>query len=126
MTRLETEKLKEGIRLFREGHYFDAHDVWEEVWQNLSGNRKLFWQSLIQLSVACYHIENGNRKGAEGMLEKASQKIFSLQSQKSDKIFIQFHHLFQVLKNELESNIISSQTADLLNAIVTDDLLDSV
>ncbi len=122
----ESEKLKAGIRLFQEGNYFEAHDVWEEVWQDLSGHRRIFWQSLIQISVACYHIENGNIKGAEGMLEKASLKISALQSQNQNRILIQLGHLLQILKKEISGTVLSSATIDFMNEIISDDLLSFV
>jgi len=123
MTELESEKLKAGILLFQEGNYFDAHDMWEEVWQDLSGHKRIFWQSLIQISVACYHIENGNRKGAEGMLEKASHKISSLQLQMSHQCLTQISQLIQVLKAEIAVSVFSTETVQFMNEIITDDLL---
>lgn len=53
-----------GVRLFNRGEYFDAHDVWEDLWQDCPADDRRFYQSLIQAAVALYHWGNGNRSGA--------------------------------------------------------------
>ncbi len=29
---MDLEKFKEGVALFNQGHFFEAHEVWEEIW----------------------------------------------------------------------------------------------
>jgi hypothetical protein len=58
-----------GVQLFNHGEYFDAHEVWEELWQDCSGVDRRFYQSLIQAAVALYHGGNGNRAGAARLLD---------------------------------------------------------
>lgn len=70
--------LLKGIVCFQNGDYFEAHDLIEEAWQELSGNPKIFWQAVIQLSVSFYHFSSGNRSGATGLARKAFLKINSL------------------------------------------------
>ena len=33
---------------------FSAHDFFEDVWMDVSGNGKVLFQGLVQLSVGCY------------------------------------------------------------------------
>lgn len=49
----------EGIRLFNEGRYWDAHEVWEEIWAPLpkDSDERLFYQGLIQIAAALLHRE---------------------------------------------------------------------
>ena len=54
-----------GIDLFNHGEYFDAHDVWEELWTDCPAADRRFYQSLIQAAVALYHWGRRNRAGAE-------------------------------------------------------------
>ncbi|RFU70142.1 DUF309 domain-containing protein [Peribacillus saganii] len=54
---------------FNEGDYYTCHDLLEEMWMTDKGN--LFLKGLLQLSVAIYHYEYGNVKGARSMLEAA-------------------------------------------------------
>lgn len=65
----------EGVRQFCEGGYFEAHDLWEEFWQELRGPDRVFVQALIHLAVGTYHFENGNMKGAKSQLGKAATKL---------------------------------------------------
>jgi hypothetical protein len=53
-----------GVVLFNRGEYFDAHEVWEDLWQDCPAAERRFYQSLIQAAVALYHWGNGNRAGA--------------------------------------------------------------
>jgi predicted metal-dependent hydrolase len=58
------EQYLEGIRLFNEEEFFDAHDIWEELWAECEGGEKKFIQGLIQSAVALFHFGNENRGGA--------------------------------------------------------------
>jgi predicted metal-dependent hydrolase len=70
--------LQQGMADFRRGLYFEAHDAWEEVWRELSGRRRLFWQAMIQLAVGAHHWNNGNRRGCQSLWNKALNKCDDL------------------------------------------------
>ena len=70
--------LRRCLEHFRAHDYFAAHDDWEEVWRELSGPRRMFWQSMIQLVVGAYHFSNGNLRGCRGQWQKALQKCVDL------------------------------------------------
>jgi len=53
-----------GILLFNHGEFFEAHEVWEDLWLNTAGPERKFYQGLIQAAVALYHFGNGNFRGA--------------------------------------------------------------
>src|SRR5580704_14814540 len=53
-----------GIVLFNRGDYFEAHEVWEELWMESAGAEKRFYQGLIQAAVGLCHFCNGNVRGA--------------------------------------------------------------
>ena len=75
MTEHQRERFLEGIALFNRGEFFDCHEALEEVWLELSGERKKFLQGLIQVAVALHHLRNGNRVGAERLLAAAVEKL---------------------------------------------------
>ncbi len=77
----EIAGLQQGIAEFRQGLYFEAHDAWEEVWRELSGRRRLFWQAMIQLAVGTHHWNNGNRRGCQSVWNKALNKCDTLGQQ---------------------------------------------
>ena len=54
----------EGIRLFNACEFFEAHDVWEDLWADHRGPSRKFYQGLIQVAVALYHFGNENTRGA--------------------------------------------------------------
>jgi uncharacterized protein len=53
-----------GIVLFNRGDYFEAHEVWEELWMVSAGPEKRYYQGLIQAAVGLCHFCNGNVRGA--------------------------------------------------------------
>lgn len=57
-------RLLEGAALFNRGEFFDAHEVWEELWMDCPAGERRFVQALIQAAVAVYHFSRGNHTGA--------------------------------------------------------------
>jgi predicted metal-dependent hydrolase len=60
----EDPRYLEGIGLFNRGEYFDAHEVWEDLWKDCPAADRRFYQALIQAAVSIYHFERGNHQGA--------------------------------------------------------------
>ncbi len=54
----------QGIRHFNECEFFEAHDVWEELWTEYRGSARDFYKGLIQSAVCLHHFGNGNIRGA--------------------------------------------------------------
>ena len=54
----------QGIEYFNRCDFFEAHEVWEEVWQEYQGPSRKFYQGLIQVAVCLHHFGNGNTRGA--------------------------------------------------------------
>ena len=53
-----------GIEHFNVCDFFEAHEVWEELWQEYQGPSRKFYQGLIQVAVCLHHFGNGNTRGA--------------------------------------------------------------
>jgi hypothetical protein len=53
-----------GILFFNERDFFEAHEVWEDIWADSQAPERRFYQALIQAAVALYHFGNGNFGGA--------------------------------------------------------------
>jgi hypothetical protein len=64
-----------GIRLFNKHHFFDAHEVLEDVWRAAPPEQKKFLQGLIQLAVALHHQSTGNTVGALSLLKRAARNL---------------------------------------------------
>lgn len=55
----------QGCEHFNVCEFFEAHEVWEELWQEYSGPDRKFYQGLIQVAVCLHHFGNGNCRGAK-------------------------------------------------------------
>jgi hypothetical protein len=53
-----------GVVLFNQGDFFEAHEVWEDLWSEAAGDARKFYQGLIQAAVGLCHYCNGNLRGA--------------------------------------------------------------
>jgi hypothetical protein len=53
-----------GIAHFNACEFFEAHEVWEELWSDYQGPSRRFFQGLIQSAVCLHHFGNGNCRGA--------------------------------------------------------------
>ena len=69
------DPIQEGIRLFNDRFFFEAHEVLEGVWREDHGESKLFLQGLIQISAAYHHAQNGNIIGATTLLQRGAEKV---------------------------------------------------
>jgi predicted metal-dependent hydrolase len=58
----------EGLTLFNAGHYFEAHEVLEDLWRITPGPEREFYQGLIQLAVILHHLGRKNFRGAANVL----------------------------------------------------------
>jgi len=76
--RLDDEQraaFERGVDEFNRGFFFECHDTLEEMWSGLRGPSRDFFQGLIQVSVAFYHLGNANPVGAQSMLERALRRF---------------------------------------------------
>jgi predicted metal-dependent hydrolase len=68
----EDEVLRRGGALFNDGLYWEAHEVWEEVWRMRSGRPdRDFLKGIIQGAAGLWHATQGNCKGAISVLGRA-------------------------------------------------------
>ena len=76
--RLDEEEQRlfdKGVAEFNGGAYFECHDTLEELWTGLRGPGRDFFQGLIQVSVAFYHLSGGNLPGADSMFARALKRF---------------------------------------------------
>ena len=72
---MHPEGFQRGIELFNARQYFDAHEVWEDVWRAAPVEEKKFLQGLIQIAVALHHHSRGNREGTRSLLNRALRNL---------------------------------------------------
>jgi uncharacterized protein len=71
----ETGPFLRGVALFNARKFFEAHEVWEELWLVEPEPEKTFLQGLIQLAAACHHHGRGNLRGAKSLLAAGLAKL---------------------------------------------------
>lgn len=69
------KELLEGVVLFNDGAYFEAHDHFEDLWMEAENYEKELYQGLVQVSVGSYHLICGNYKGALSQYQKGVEKL---------------------------------------------------
>jgi predicted metal-dependent hydrolase len=69
------ERFNLGIDKFNEREFYECHDILEDVWFEIRGQDRKFYQGLIHLAVGFYHIlHKNNPKGALSQLNKVITK----------------------------------------------------
>jgi uncharacterized protein len=58
----------QGIHEFNTGEYYACHDTLEALWMDSIDPDKKFYQGVLQIAVACYHLHNRNWCGAVTLL----------------------------------------------------------
>jgi predicted metal-dependent hydrolase len=74
---LNKTELNRGVSLFNRAHFFDAHEVLEDVWREapLHSPSRRHLQGLVQVAVAFHHQSKGNHVGARSVLERALRNL---------------------------------------------------
>jgi len=73
---LSAEQLLDlGIELYESGHYWNAHEAWEQVWLDAPNELRLFYQGLIQVTAAFVHVAKGEYPGSVRLLEAGIEKL---------------------------------------------------
>jgi predicted metal-dependent hydrolase len=73
---LMPDLLEEGRILFNNGRFFEAHEVWEDLWRTIAESRlKMCCQGLIQAAVGLHHLHKGNTIGARSQLQKSIRNL---------------------------------------------------
>lgn len=67
--------LAEGLRQYRAGEFFAAHESWEGVWMVAQEPEKLFLQGLIQVTAAFHHLQRNNLLGTTRLLRNALVRL---------------------------------------------------
>ena len=75
---LERKLYYDGITLFNEHEFFEAHEVWEDIWHMAYGLKHYFYQGLIQCSVALEHYRRSNPRGVLSLYKSYNEKFVNI------------------------------------------------
>lgn len=70
-----TEALQVGITQFNQGDFYACHDTLEAIWMVAPMPEKPFFQGILQLAVALYHLSNHNWQGAAILLGEGMNRL---------------------------------------------------
>ncbi|MBE7384162.1 MAG: DUF309 domain-containing protein [Leptolyngbya sp. SIO1E4] len=70
-----TAPLWQGIEQFNCGQFYACHDTLEAIWMEASIPEKPFFQGILQLAVALYHLGNQNWQGAAILLGEGIRRL---------------------------------------------------
>jgi len=79
---LNKTEFNRGLDLFNRAHFFDAHEVLEDVWREapLHSVSRRHLQGLVQLAVAFHHHSKGNYVGARSVLDRGMRNLHGADS----------------------------------------------
>jgi hypothetical protein len=76
MNSQERDRLyRKGLEAFNSGHFYEAHEHWEEVWLKTLNPEKMFLQGLIQVAAAFHHHSRANLEGTRNLLREGLAKL---------------------------------------------------
>jgi uncharacterized protein len=64
-----------GIEEFNRGEFYECHEYLEEAWMQEPGRVRFLYQGILQVGVGFYHQQNGNWRGATGLLRNGTQRL---------------------------------------------------
>ena len=67
--------LKFAINLFNNKEWYEAHDAFEDLWNNLEGDERQIIQGILQVAVSQFHLSKGNLNGATILLGEGLGRI---------------------------------------------------
>ncbi|MEH1820113.1 MAG: DUF309 domain-containing protein [Nostoc sp.] len=65
----------QGVEQFNSGQFYACHDTLEALWMEAGEPEKSFYQGILQIAVALYHLENRNWRGAVILLGEGSNRL---------------------------------------------------
>ena len=68
-------KAREGIQLFNNGKFYEAHEPLEEAWMETDNPERVLYQGILQIGLAYYQISRGNYRGALKMFLRAQRNL---------------------------------------------------
>lgn len=64
-----------GITEFNQGEFYACHDTLEAIWMEAGEPEKTFYQGILQMAVALYHLGNRNVRGAIILLGEGMHRL---------------------------------------------------
>jgi len=63
--------VKQGLRAFKQGEYFSAHEFFEDAWRETPDSSREFFRSLLQISGGFYRLTEDRPRAAKKFFHRA-------------------------------------------------------
>ena len=73
--------VRRGIEEFNKGEFFECHEFLEDAWMEEPGRVRFLYQGILQVGVGFYHQQNGNWRGATGVLRGGIDRLHEFEPQ---------------------------------------------
>lgn len=73
------EAFWQGVEQFNQQEFYACHDTLEALWMEALEPQKRFYQGVLQIAVACYHLGNLNWRGAVILLGEGIGRLDNYQ-----------------------------------------------
>ena len=104
------ESLDEAINLFNNQKWYEAHDAFEDIWNDLIGDERQIVQGILQISVSQFHLNKGNLNGAMILIGEGLGRIRNRVSEDLEIDLILLCSSLESLLNKLHSEIPLNQS----------------
>jgi uncharacterized protein len=75
MSEIMPQEFWQGVEQFNSGQFYACHDTLEALWIEANEPEKTFFQGVLQIAVALYHLGNRNWRGAVILLGEGSNRL---------------------------------------------------
>ncbi|MFQ3616315.1 MAG: DUF309 domain-containing protein [Cyanobacteriota bacterium] len=65
----------DGVEQFNQRQFYECHDTLEAIWMEAMEPDRTFYQGVLQIAVALYHLSNGNGRGATMLLGEGLRRL---------------------------------------------------
>ena len=79
MTDEQPKEFLQAIEQFNQGDFYTCHDTLEAIWSEAPTFEKNFYQGILQVAVALYHLGNHNWRGAVILLGEGLNRLHRYQ-----------------------------------------------
>lgn len=70
-----SEEFWQGVDQFNQGQFYACHDTLEALWMEAIEPERNFFQGILQIAVALYHLGNYNWQGAVTLLGEGISRL---------------------------------------------------
>ncbi len=75
MTQAVPQEFWQGVEQFNQGQFYACHDTLEALWIEATEPQKTFYQGILQIAVALYHLGNSNWRGTVILLGEGINRL---------------------------------------------------